>query len=233
MGRMRSKVALAIIFALGTVSMGVAPASAAQPPPGYPTSQVMTTASNPTLGGIDIRRGFYDGDIDQGWGMDKAWHKHNIWSLEAQRRVMLSTNIETQGLQYKLTAYAGKYQCNGSTCTLTDQREVRGIYDTQSYTIYYGWPVGGKMGQLTMYCYQGGELRCPNWVTYSITNPGVNNPYRMSSPSADSSLSPAEAAKQAAIRSSDEILALERAISKGDEKVAFSYEPLPKKIKAN
>jgi len=30
--------------------------------------------------------------------MDKAWNKHNIWSVEAMRKVMLSTNITTQGL---------------------------------------------------------------------------------------------------------------------------------------
>ena len=77
---------------------GAGPAVAAQPPTGYPTSQVMATASNPTLGSIQIRRGFYDGAIDQGWGMDKAWNKHNIWSVEAMRKVMLSTNLTTQGL---------------------------------------------------------------------------------------------------------------------------------------
>lgn len=209
-----------------------APAWAGQPPAGYPTSQVMSTASNPTLGSIQIRRGFYDADINQGWGMDKAWNKHNIWSVEAMRRVMLSPNITTQGLQYLLKAYAGKYRCSGSTCTLTDQREVRGVYDTQTYTNYYGWPVGGKMGQLTMYCYQGGELRCPNWVAYSITNPGVNNPYRSSPPSADASLSAEESAEQAEILSSEEIVALEGSIEAGDEQVTFSYEPLPEVIEA-
>ncbi|MFD1242951.1 hypothetical protein [Arthrobacter ulcerisalmonis] len=220
------------MIAAAAAGLGAAPASAAQPPPGYPTSQVMATASNPTLGSIQIRRGFYDNAIDQGWGMDKAWNKHNIWSVEAMRRVMLSTNITPQGLQYLLKAYAGKYQCSGSTCTLTDQREVRGIYDTQSYTNYYGWPVGGKMGQLTMYCYQGGELLCPNWVTYSITNPGVNNPYRSSSPSADTNLSAEESSEQAEILSSDEIVTLDQAIAAGDEQVAFSYEPLPEVIDA-
>ncbi len=38
------------------------------------------------------------------------------------------------------------------------------------------------MGQLTMYCYQSGESLSPNWVKYSITSPGVNNPYLPSSP---------------------------------------------------
>ena len=227
---LRSKVALTVVIAAAAVGVGAAPAGAAPPPPGYPTSQVMSTAANPTLGSIQIRRGFYDSAVNQGWGMDKAWHKHNIWSVEAMRRVMLSTNITNQGLQHLLKAYAGKYQCNGSTCTLTDQREVRGIYDTQSYQYYYGWPVGGKMGLLTMYCNQGGEPRCPNWVTYSITNPGVNNPYRLSSPSADTFLSAEESSEQAKILSSDEIVALDQAIATGNERVAFSYEPLPQKI---
>lgn len=222
----------ALLATITSSALLAGPAWGAQPPAGYPTSQVMATASNPTLGSIQIRRGFWDSAIDQGWGMDKAWNKHNIWSLEAMRRVMLSPNITPQGLQYLLKAYAGKYSCSGSTCTLTDQREVRGVYDTQSYTNYCGWPVGGKMGLLTMYCEQGGVIRCPNWVTYSITNPGVNNPYRSSSPSADKNLSAEESSKQAKILSSGEIVALEEAIAAGDEQVAFSYEPLPKEIGA-
>lgn len=88
------------------------------------------------------------------------------------------------------------------------------------------------MGQLTMYCYQGGEALCPNWVTYSITNPGVNNPYRSSNPSADTNLSAEQASEQAAILSSDEIVALDKAIEAGAEQVAFSYEPLPEEIPA-
>lgn len=230
--RWRSKVALTVVFAAAAAGLGAVPASAAQPPPGYPTSQVMATAANPTLGSIEIRRGFYDGAIDQGWGMDKAWNKHNIWSVEAMRRVMLSTNITPQGLQYLLKAYAGKYQCSGSTCTLTDQREVRGIYDTQSFQYYYGWPVGGKMGMLTMYCEQGGAPLCPNWVTYSITNPGVHNPYRSSTPSADSVLTAEQSAEQAEIMASDEIVELDEAVASGEVQVAFSYEPLPQLINA-
>lgn len=223
---------MSALLAMIAGGAAVTPAWAAQPPPGYPTSQVMATAANPTLGSIQIRRGFYDGDVDQGWGMDKAWNKHNIWSVEAMRRVLLSPNITQQGLQYRLKAYAGKYSCSGSTCTLTDQREVRGVYDTQSYATYYGWPVGGKMGMLTMYCNQGGVIRCPNWVTYSITNPGMNNPYRMATPGADANLSAQESAKQAAILSSDEIVALQESIIAGDQHLEFSYHPLPRVIKA-
>ncbi len=36
----------------------------------------MTTANNPSLGSIPIRRGFYDSAADQGFGFDKAWNKH-------------------------------------------------------------------------------------------------------------------------------------------------------------
>lgn len=221
----------ALLVALTGSAAVASPTWAAQPPAGYPTSQVMATAANPVLGNIQIRRGFYDADINQGWGLDKAWNKHNIWSTEAMRRVMLSPNITTQGLQYLLRAYAGKYQCSGNTCTLSDQREVRGVYDTQTYNNYYGWPVGGQMGMLTMYCYQGGEALCPSWVTYSIINPGVNNPYRIA-PSAGVHLSQAESTQQAAILSSDEIRTLKSAIVAGDEQLRFSYEPLPAQINA-
>jgi len=41
-----------------------APAQAAQPPTGYPTGQITTTATNPKLGFISIRRGFWESDLD-------------------------------------------------------------------------------------------------------------------------------------------------------------------------
>jgi len=232
-GKLRRMTLFAALLAFLASTMFVGTAAwAGQPPPGYPTASIVATANNTYgLGSIPIRRGFYDGTIDQGFGADKAWNKHNIWSFEAMRRVMLSWNITQQGAQYLLKAYAGKYKCDGWTCTLVDQREIYAVYDTQSYTKYYGWPVGGKMGLLTMYCNQGGIIRCPNWVTYSLLNPGVNNPYLVPTQTADSNMTAAETQIQSKAMSSNEIVSLQASIADGSGDVKFDYKPLPKKFK--
>lgn len=214
-----------------------ASASAAPPPPGYPTQQIMTTANNPALGSIPIRRGFYDAAVNQGFGFDKAWNYHNIWSGEAMRRVMLSTNYTKQGNgNYALKAYAGKYVCQGNRCQRTDQRELIGVHNGRSYDKYFNQRVGGLMGMQTMYCNQGGVVRCPSWVTYSITNPGVNNPY--SAPAAESSngvesLPPSSPEKSALEREKaqePEIKQLFSEIAAGITELSFSYTPLPLEI---
>ncbi|MCZ9884950.1 hypothetical protein [Arthrobacter sp. B2a2-09] len=237
----RAATVIVAAFAIGSLGTA-APATAAEPPTGYPTQQIVTTANNPTVGSIPIRRGFWNADYpggDRGWGMDKAWNKHNIWSLEAMRRVMLSTNVTPQGAQHLLKAYAGKYTCSGSVCKLTDQREIYGIYNSMTYSTYYDWPVGGKLGLQTMYCNQGGAWSCPNWVTYSITNPGVNNPYSLTNPSSkaltrvEPSLSAEQQRVQATALASEEIVRLTEAIAAGDEQVSFSYNSLPKEIPAH
>ena len=74
---------IASALAVGIGLAGSAPGNAAPPPAGYKTSQVLATAGNPSLGNILLRRGFWDADTDLGWGVDKAWNKHNIWSVEA------------------------------------------------------------------------------------------------------------------------------------------------------
>lgn len=178
------KRALAILGTLAIISgyLSTNAAVAAQPPDGYPSQEIMATASHETFGNIPIRRGFWDSDTDKGWGLDKAWNKHNIWSIEAMRKVLISPNYTKQGNgNYNLKAYAGKYKCSGSSCTLTDQREILGIYNPREYSVYYNWPVNGVMGMQTMYCNQNGVWKCPNWVTFSITHPGENNPYSVRS----------------------------------------------------
>ncbi|WP_404501484.1 hypothetical protein [Arthrobacter sp. GAS37] len=152
--------------------------------------------------------------------------------------MMLSTNVTPQGAQYLLKAYAGRYTCNGSLCKLTDQREIYGIHNSMTYSTYYDWPVGGKLGLQTMYINQGGAWRCPNWVTYSITNPGVNNPYSLPNPTSlalmrvEPALSAEEQTAQETALASEEIVTLTAAIAAGDVQVGFSYDPLPKEIPA-
>ncbi|GAA2723074.1 hypothetical protein [Actinocorallia aurantiaca] len=151
-----------------------APATAAPPPPGYRTDQVLATAVHPTLGGISIRRGFWDGDTDKGWGYDKVRHKHNIHSIYAQKRVLMSPNIEQQGTSYVLRAWAGRYRCSGSACRLVEQREVKGVFTNAHMTTLHGWPVNGVLGLQTMYCVNPQSApQCPDWVVPAIERPGT------------------------------------------------------------
>jgi len=200
--------------ALGAAFMLAAPgiAVAAPPPPGYPTSQILATAINPTLGNIPIRRGFWDSDTDKGWGYDKARHKHNIYSIYAQKRVLMSPNIEQQGTSYALRTWAGRYRCSGSSCRLVEQREVRGIFAKVHMTDFHGWPVNGILGLQTMYCINPqAAARCPEWVVPAIERPGT--PVR-TSPSA-----PAGRTEQ-----------LLEDVQNGRVALRTAYKPLPRTI---
>jgi hypothetical protein len=234
---------LASLLGVGIGLSGTAPASAAPPPSGYPTSEVLATAVNPELGDIELRRGFWDSETNLGFGVDKAWNKHNIWSIEAQRRVLMSKNHVKQGNgRYALTAYAGKYKCDKILCTLTDQRKVVGIYNPYSSPEYHGWPAGGVLGLQTMYCDQGGAIKCPNWVTYSILNPGVTNPFSIvtgdsdlptdgaTSVPSEKGLSAQQWSSQSSMLQSSDIESLREDLAAGTAEVGFSDHPLPETI---
>lgn len=201
--------ALGISSAL-TVLSAATPATAAPPPPGYRTDEILATAVNPRLGGIPIRRGFWDADTDKGWGYDKARHKHNIYSIYAQKRVLMSPNIEQQGTSYLLRAYAGRYRCSGSSCHLIDQREVRGVYMKVHQTTFHGWPVNGIVGLQTMYCLNPQSApRCPDWVVPAIERPGT--PVRSTDPRTKQFL---------------------KDVQTGEAALKTSYRPLPRRIPA-
>lgn len=75
-----------ILLALGTAAIIAGtisvPAQAAPPPPGYPSNEVLGYGQGSAASYV-IRRGFYDSDADQGFGFDKAYHKHGIYSVGA------------------------------------------------------------------------------------------------------------------------------------------------------
>ena len=86
-------------------------------------------------------------------------------------------------------------------------------------------------GVVTGYC--KGTVRCPKWVTYSLTNPGKVNPYRSSTGNPEegqpASPSPASAsASSVPLSQSDRADAesLKELTTTGDVYV-YSYEPLP------
>lgn len=178
---------------------------AAPPPPGYPTSQIMAQVKNSKYGTIPLRRGFYDSATNKGWGMDKAWHKHNLYSLNAQSILLKSPNGAKQGNgNIDLKTYVGKYNCPSKTskiCNLEKQLLVHAIYAPNDANYIQGWKVGGKVGLLTAYCSNDSNAKdCPDWVTYSLDNPRTTNPYSRSlgedQPSAPATGAPATGTAQ-------------------------------------
>lgn len=244
MRKFRSVISVLIAAVMAVISAGAA--TAGQPPPGYPTAEVMVTANHATLGPIPLHRGFWDSDTDQGFGVDKAWNKHNIWSVEAMRKLMVSPNWskQTNG-NYAMRGYAYLIDCQGGSCRKTDERELIGVHDGRSYGDWYGWPVGGLMGMRTAYCQNpGGAWACPDWVTYSILNPGADNPFKTRAfgsaagteellgealPGSEASAPPADPTDKARIKKKldgPEIKGLREKIANGKAKVKFSYTPL-------
>ena len=239
--RTRLRAMITSILVLGVVGAVVAiPAQAAPPPAGYPTQQIMTTANNAVLGGIPIRRGFWDSDAGQGFGMDKAWHYHNLPSLKAQRNVLLSSNrtLQANG-NWLLRAYAQKIVCpSGGSCYVDDEREVWGIYNNKTYTTYFGWPVGGTLGLQTMYCQQGGVIKCPSWVVLGLNN--ISNaplsrqaeaqavPEASPTPSIEAGLTAEERQAQVDFYASAEVQELLGQVESGEVILTASYEPTQK-----
>jgi hypothetical protein len=91
----------------------------------------MATVDNPRLGKILLRRGFWDADIQRGFGMDKAWHKHALTSRAAQKVLLGSTNNKKQSNgNFDLRTYVGKYDCKDQwNCTLREQMLVHAFFD--------------------------------------------------------------------------------------------------------
>lgn len=209
------------------------PSQAAPPPPGYPSATIISVTMNPRLGiGIPLRRGFYDADQDAGFGWDKLWSKHNIWDSNAVKVLAASPNATPNGSRYNLATWAGKLSCTPQ-CRVTAQVQLTlGVapYYQKSYT--YTSRLTGKAvvvpiatnntlyGVVTGYCV--GTVRCPKWVTYSLTNPGKVNPYRVPVGSvAGGSTAPASTTASSA----EETTMAE--VSLGNEAYVYSYEPFP------
>lgn len=218
---------------------------AAPPPDWYPTTETLEVATNPELGlPIPLRRGFHDADVGIGFGWDKMWNKHNIWSIDAFEPLALSTNVVPSGREYVLNTWAGKMKCSASGCQVTEQKHVKLVFAPYHQSKYYyraedgsvqSIPIaepGGIWGVKTAYCVQGGVWACPNWVTYSLTHPRQHNPYRApsSEPVAAESPSP-KSGEEVSIDSQD---GSKPDLSEEESAVyVYSYEPLPASISAH
>ncbi len=110
-----------------------------------------------------IRRGFYDSDADQGFGFDKAWWKHGIYSVGAISWAMGGTERWWEGTDFLTRVYANKITCDSFGCQVDASQPVKTVTGTQSVTTYYGQPVYGQLGLKTIYC--EGYIVCPWWVT--------------------------------------------------------------------
>lgn len=144
------------------------PAQAAPPSKGYPTNEIKAWARDVTGYSYPIRRGFYDSDVDKGFGFDKIYHKHNLRSLGAIQFVFRSPHITYEGKDVKYTAYANKLRCNTTRtkCTVDASYKVYGIGNKIHENKYYNQPVGGILGVKTTYCI--GVIRCPDWATGAL-----------------------------------------------------------------
>jgi len=229
----RTRVAIAAVFLSAVSILAGAPAFSAPPPAGYPTQQVMATANNPSVANIPIRRGFWDADAAEGFGLDKAWHYHNITTVTGQVKVMMSPNVTLQGNgNYRLTAYANKQECvvrNGvRECTIVEEIPVVGVYNPDVKDTYFGWPVNGVLGMQTMYCDQGGAVKCPSWVWLSLQNIGIaSDSARSADPgfSVESGLTAEQQIDQLENLETPEMLALEEQVLTGEVVLGGSYEP--------
>jgi hypothetical protein len=195
--------------ALMIISPGTA--AAAQPAPGYPTDEVKQLIIHNTRGEIPLRRGFWDPDPDnrystttpkekgEGFGTDKAEHKHNVTNWNLLQFVINKSNGTSQLSENRqnmssvlFTSQITTMNCAPNPyndiplCDYWDDSgnsgktyEVHVVIETDYYDEYYDWPASANddkpVGLLTAFC-KGYPGRCPdpvNWWTFMEGGPGT------------------------------------------------------------
>ncbi len=124
-----------------------------------------------------MRRGYYNGNTDSGFGLEKIQQKHNL-NLRLARDVTQYPDREWEiGPQKKYKERGNTYRyeqqyifvrCLGSLCELfpEDRRTVRAIHN------FMPGPDGKARGTVTAYCLNAdGNPRCPDWVKDSVLPP--------------------------------------------------------------
>lgn len=173
-------------------------AQAAQPPPGYPTADILAYGNDRNGISVPLRRGFYDPDVDQGFGWDKAWSKHGITTYtpitgSIDVATPFYTNAGNQNSSGEYRAIARLLECS-TTCVEVDNVTVIVAAKLAAWNTYFGWPAGGPtliMGVNTAYC-EGYNPTCPGWVSSATPVPmaaadrGVTVPQSGSPAPADS-----------------------------------------------
>lgn len=158
------------IITIGILAFSPVSAQAAG---GCNVGEILDTVKNPNAPGeFPIRRGFFDGE--QGFGYDKAYHKHGLRNIEAIKKVGRSPLSSWEGNSLVARAYAGTYTCGWwGRCTLQDEREIRVVFTVDAQ--YGDMKFDSQLGLLTAYCKNPDNAPlCPDWVESSILYPETN-----------------------------------------------------------
>jgi hypothetical protein len=123
--------------------------------------EVWASPYNSTVGlVVQIRKGGYNFSTDKGYGNAKICLKHNICTLDGLRFAYSSTNVTKVGSYWNMRSWVRRW-VNGQ---LQSEVQILAVFNPLSYSTYYGYDVGGRMGAMTAYCV-GYNPSCPSWVS--------------------------------------------------------------------
>lgn len=155
--------------------------------PNYDTSDIVGSATNanwPQYGDMPIRQGYWSTAWADGWGQDKAEHKHQLKYVESIEFVLESkyygARSDSSDPGTDFWAYATDSTCqltwSGKECQEVQRRTVHAIYDYTSWPNYKLSPGGDPIGVVSAYCgggntpLSGGPI-CDSWVDMALMNP--------------------------------------------------------------
>ncbi|MDV8070836.1 hypothetical protein R4P64_30385 [Rhodococcus sp. IEGM 1366] len=172
------------------------PPGAVWPAPGiapeYDTSEIVGDAINikdPNRhGNMVIRQGYYSKVWQDGWGSDKAEHKHQLKLIDSIEFALKygdrknRTDSTDPGSDFYSTAIDEfcHLEFTGYDCEEVQRRVVHAIYDPTPWTTYKVSPGGSPIGVVTAYCGGGtsplaGTPICDSWVDIALLNPKPGN----------------------------------------------------------
>ncbi|MGZ9829986.1 hypothetical protein ACXYTP_24020 [Tsukamurella ocularis] len=145
----------------------------------YPSDEIMGNAFvKGSWEPIPLRRGIWIPAIQDGFGFDKAYHKHNLTNYNVILGVIEHSGSPGPGSNPELLKYSApiyRLKCETSTrgkqCQPTNQMVVVEVIVSEESVESLEFPpgsgnrvaVGGVQGVVTAYC--KGMDRCPDWVS--------------------------------------------------------------------
>lgn len=155
----------------------------------YDTGEVVGNATNanfPNYGEMVIRAGYWSGVWSDGWGQDKAEHKHNLRYPESVEAVLEAddygprSNPLDPGTDFRVKAMSKVCRLEwdlNRECVEVEHRIVHAIYDPTNWQDYKKAPGPFEpIGLVTAYCGGGntplaGTATCDSWVDTALMNP--------------------------------------------------------------